>query len=178
MDGALTLDAVLSLVARDELPWDRAWVADFGEFCDRFTLHDSFWVGVFLNVNESNEAVFLFEWDSHWLPEPLRSDKLVDSESTRDPYLFIRVTGVRTIKFHGFNQPISGRAVGGAVATHVKSLQRLQICDFADGEVDIRYVGRTEFLCVRRHDGMTIPLAAVKPRIDLPQHKENSGGTW
>ena len=64
MTDGLTLDELLGRLARDELPWDKAWVADFGDFDARFTLHDSNWVGVFLAVCGGNEAVLILEWDA------------------------------------------------------------------------------------------------------------------
>src|SRR4051812_16707268 len=119
-EGA-TLDDFLGRMARDELPWDKAWAASFNAFADRFTLHDSAWVGVFLNVREDAEAVLAFHWDPHWLPPSLaavsrEAERGWDGWATGLPFLllFIRVSQVASVRLSGYDEPIGGRGVGDA----------------------------------------------------------------
>ncbi|MEO1590779.1 MAG: hypothetical protein AAFU71_05750 [Cyanobacteria bacterium J06632_22] len=48
------------------LPWEQS--IPYSEFCDRYTLCDSHWLGTF---QQSNGAVACIRWDLLWLPDTL-----------------------------------------------------------------------------------------------------------
>jgi hypothetical protein len=41
----------------DDLPWDKKADIDLKEFCAKYTLHDSFWVGIFHRVGFDETVV-------------------------------------------------------------------------------------------------------------------------
>src|SRR5437868_1574026 len=112
MTSGSSIDGFLGRLVRYELPWDQAWEADFRAFSERFTFHDSKWIGVFLLPQEGNEAVLAFEWDAHWLPEPLRSEGCVDESAPpldKWPLLFVFVPDLLSVCLSGYERPMSSR---------------------------------------------------------------------
>jgi len=56
-------------LVEDSLPWENKSPYDLESFFERYTLHDSNWVGCFLNVAFTQDAILAFQWDSVWLPD-------------------------------------------------------------------------------------------------------------
>ena len=59
-------------------------------FFKKYTLHDSYWVGIFSHVGFSQSVTIAIEWDFVWLPNEVKKNVFVDSW----PYLFIKLEGV------------------------------------------------------------------------------------
>lgn len=54
------------------------------EFLDKYTLHDSFWVGLFHHVAFDRSVTLAFQWDSVWLPQLIQATHNFAYCSTRD----------------------------------------------------------------------------------------------
>jgi hypothetical protein len=170
MSDELTLDALLGRMARDELPWAQAWTTDFAEFAERFTLHDSRWVGLFLPT-EFNDAVLAVEWDGYCQPEPLRTECTEGSPDSQDslwPFLFIRVSDLHAVRHLGYEKPVGGRCICGEGYCVEEGVKVLML-DFCGGTVRLEFTGGMEFLALRRGDGRTLHLANVDPRPEPPK---------
>src|SRR5262245_2425034 len=147
----MTLDDLLGRLLRDELPWDKAWVADFADFDARFTLHDSVWVGVFLDVRGGNEAVLIVEWDAHWLPEPLHSECKNESPEPPHfgrPFLLIRIADAGAVRMSGYEQSMDERCISHAEYRVEDGVGVLEVVDIIGGTVHLRFVGLAEFLAI------------------------------
>src|SRR5262249_55582522 len=156
----------LGRLARDHLPWTRAWAADFSSFAERFTLHDSYWIGLFLPLSEANEAVLAVEWDGHWLPEPLRTECVDDQASPPVPswpILFLRISDLQAVQLFEYRDSYSGRAISDAESSIEDGVNVLQIVDIFGGTVRLEFRGKMEFLALRRTDGRVLDLASVNP---------------
>ncbi len=126
-------DELLDQMTRNELPWDRAWVVDYSDFDGHYTLHDSCWIGIFLGVCSGNEAVLLIQWDGHWLPEPLRSLCVShESEYPEWPFLFVRLSELKSISFQNFKEPLDGRTISHIEWDKVENAKFLETTDIYD----------------------------------------------
>jgi len=165
MSNGLTLDAALGSMARGELPWGSAWGVEFQNFADCFTLHDSVWVGVFLDVRESNEAILIVEWDAYWLPESIRSECRQGLSDDRSPFLFIRLSEIHSVKLEGYEQSLSGRVISHAEVSDEDGNKVLEVVDIVGGAVRLSFGGRAEFLALRPQDGFALHLAKAERRL-------------
>jgi len=171
MSDEVTLDALLLQMARYQLPWEQAWAADFRTFAERFTLHDSNWIGLFLDLSEGNEAILAVEWDGHWLPEPLRTECMEDSASPPAPdwpFLLMRIAALRAVQLSGYETPCSGRQISQAALSVEEGVNILEIADFLGGTACLEFTGRMQFLAFRRSDGRQLDLAKVDPCPNPP----------
>jgi hypothetical protein len=164
MAAELNSDTVRVLTARNDLPWEQAWETDFSAFDERFTLHDSSWLGILLEPAEGNEAVLVFEWDAHWLPEPLRAecfDASLEPPGLDWPFLFIRANDVRGLRFQGYDEPGSGQAVSRVESSLVAGVNVLEIVDIYGSIVRLEFAGPLEFLALHRRDARVLDLRQV-----------------
>ncbi len=166
---ALTVESVLGKLARHELPWDEAWVAEFPEFDERFTLHDSNWIGAFLAMRESDDAIAMFEWDAHWLPEPLRMECGVGiAESPyRNPFLLIYASGVQAVQLRDFPCDFCSQ-IGVARSWFEDGIKVLELMDVIGGTMRLEFTGQIEYLALHAEDGHVLDLATIPPRAEPP----------
>ena len=59
-------DWLCQQLVQGTLPWDAA--LSYPEFCDRYTLCDSHWLGLF---QLTNQAIACIRWDLLWIPDQL-----------------------------------------------------------------------------------------------------------
>lgn len=76
-------------LVEDCLPWQQGKKMTFEEFHQKYTLHDSYWIGIFFNVAYEQTATLAIEWDAVWLPERLKQSTATVSDW---PYLFIQLS--------------------------------------------------------------------------------------
>lgn len=66
----------------------------FNQFHEKYTLHDSHWIGIFYNVGYEQAVTLAILWDVVWLPEEIKtSTSIIDNLL----YLVIRLTGIEQI---------------------------------------------------------------------------------
>lgn len=63
----------VSLV-EDTLPWPLSAEWTFEEFAAQYTLHDSYWVGIFHDVAYDDTVTLAIVWDTVWLPDDMVID--------------------------------------------------------------------------------------------------------
>ena len=183
MVGDDELDSLLGRMARDELPWERAWVAPYQEFADRFTLHDSFWIGTFLPLGTGDVAVMVFEWDAHWLPEPIRQLCIEgDPGPPRhgNPFLFIRLTEVSYLRLTGYQEKMEGRDISRVELRQRDRISGLDLIDSMGATLRVEYYGSTEFLALRSQDQQPLDLSQVElePRRAEPSVEKPWWRLW
>ncbi|MBD2201477.1 hypothetical protein H6G33_02510 [Calothrix sp. FACHB-1219] len=64
----------------------------FSQFYEKYTLHDSHWLGIFYNVAYEQAITLAIQWDVFWLPEEIKQNT-----SDNSLYLFIRLTGIEQV---------------------------------------------------------------------------------
>ncbi len=141
----------VSLV-ENTLPWPLSAEWTFEEFAAQYTLHDSYWVGIFHDVAYGDMATLAIVWDAVWLPDNIVRSTGVVAEW---PFLFIRVNGVRQVSTSGYND-IGGlqRGIAGAEITEVEGKKLLVITDHYGGSVEVVFDGKTMFLGMDREKGV------------------------
>ncbi len=136
-------------IVESDLPWESAKELTFAEFSDRYTLHDSYWIGLFYDVAYENDVVLAIVWDAVWLP-----DELAESTSLVDdwPLLFIKVENASQISTTGYDAIESTqRGIGTAEIEKIGSKHLLIISDHYGGNVEIVFEGKMNFLALNRN---------------------------
>jgi hypothetical protein len=90
-------------IVDDSLPWDRSIQAHIDVFLKKYTLHDSYWIGLLTNCGLEDAAVAVISLDPVWNPSVSPPTSLVANW----PLLFLRFNCVSTIRLAGF------RNIGG-----------------------------------------------------------------
>ncbi len=80
-------------LVEDALPWHYGINMSFKEFKDKYTLHDSYWIGIFYDVVQQT-ATLAIKWDPVWLPNEIKQNISIVNESL---YLFIQLKQVEEI---------------------------------------------------------------------------------
>lgn len=133
----------VSLV-EDDLPWDKAVHLTKEEFCAKYTLHDSFWVGAFQNIGFNKNIILAFQWDAHWLPEHLKVENGVVEDW---PYLFIKLEEALEITQENYEDiGNTSRAISDIEFETIEGAEYLAIDDVYGGQVNIKYTGPISFL--------------------------------
>lgn len=142
-------------VVREALPWGVGREYSFGEFSEKYTLHDSVWVGVFYDVAYEDSAVLAFVWDAVWLPDELARSTSVVADW---PLLFIKVGGASQVSAGGYKD-VGGiqRGVAGAEVETVDGQSLLLVTDHYGGSVGVTFKGKLTFLALGR-DGSVLPI--------------------
>src|ERR1035438_2409982 len=90
-------------VIEDSLPWDRSIQTHIDAFLQKYTLHDSYWIGLHTNCCWEDAAVAVIRFDPVWNSSVSTPTSLVADW----PLLFLRFNCVNTIRLIGF------RDIGG-----------------------------------------------------------------
>ena len=118
---------------------------EFDKFMEKYTLHDSYYVGLFYDLAYDNNIVIAIQWDSVWLPESVSKS----TASVNDwPYLFISIKNVENINTWGYKNIDINRAIGGSEYAVTNGKKILAISDVYGGELQIVFTGDTEFLAL------------------------------
>lgn len=133
-------------LVEDELPWNEKSSLSIESFFEKFTLHDSFWVGVFHHLGFDQSVTLGFEWDAFWLPDDIKKSISTVEEW---PYLFFQINGVQEITTNNYID-IEGtnRAIGGGEVLNIDGLNHLAIDDVYGGQVNIVYNGELSILAL------------------------------
>lgn len=90
-------------VLDDSLPWNHSLQSHIDAFLQKYTLHDSCWIGLHAYCGWEDAAVAIVSFDPVWNP----SVSTPTSHVADWPLLFIRFNSVNTIRMVGF------RDIGG-----------------------------------------------------------------
>ena len=137
----------------DTLPWNEAKECSFQEFSEKYTLHDSVWVGLFYDVAYENNVILTIIWDAVWLPDEIAQSTSVVAEW---PLLFIKIGDVLRVSTSGYKD-IGGlqRGIGAAGIEQVDGTKLLVISDLYNSTVEISFAGGLKFLALDR-EGMVL----------------------
>jgi len=130
----------------DDLPWDQKASLTLETFFEKFTLHDSYWVGIFHHVAFDSSVTLAFQWDSVWLPEEVKKGT---SHVDDWPYLFFQIDGVKEMRTSNFEE-LDGinRAIGGGEYLMLEGESNLAIDDVYGGQVNISFSGGASILAL------------------------------
>jgi hypothetical protein len=140
---------VYTSVLEGDLPWEKASIRTFEEFKSKYTIHDSFLVGIFMDLRLQNTAMLIIQWDSVWLPKGMaEGTSYVDDW----PYLFIKIEGIEQINTWGYDAfKDVGRTLGGLDIEIIDGKHILAISDVFDGQIQIVFNGATSFLAFDKY---------------------------
>jgi hypothetical protein len=135
-------------LVEDYLPWEQGRKINFTEFNKKYTLHDSYWIGIFFNVAYNQTVTLAIQWDTVWLP-----DEIVKSTSvTNDwPYLFVQLKNVDNFSTSSYGD-IGGlpRSISGCEIEEIDGKKFLAIDDVFGGQINIIYRGEATFLAMEK----------------------------
>ena len=139
-------DWLYKKLIEDDLPWEQKSPYNFEEFLGKYTLHDSFWVGVFHHVAFDRSVTLAFQWDSVWLP-----DEVKEGTSHVDdwPYLFVQLHEVEEVSKANFVElDRINRAIGGAEIIKLEGANHLAIDDVYGGQVNLIFKGKHSIIAL------------------------------
>jgi len=138
------------------LPWDRSVEFHIDGFLEKYTLHDSLWIGLFTDCAYSDTAVAVICFDPVW-----NSSVSTPTSICADwPLLFLRFKCVSTIHFSGFRD-IDGnqRGISGVDVAHLSAEEvRTVISDHYGASVSAQHFPLIDVLALSP-DERILPLS-------------------
>ena len=141
-------DWLYQSIVEDSLNWDEAKEYSYQEFSEKYTLHDSYWIGLFYDVAYESNLILAIVWDAVWLPDDIaRSTSSVGEW----PFLFIKVQEVSQVSTSGYKEiGWISRGIATVEIEDIDGKRLLVITDHYGGNVEITFSGRLKFLGVDR----------------------------
>jgi hypothetical protein len=136
------------LLVEDSFPWSDGVTMSFEVFDQKYTLHDSYWIGAFLNIAYEPTVTLAVMWDAVWLPDMIKaSTSIVDDW----PYLLIQLSGVEEISPSQYGD-VTGicRTISGHEVVGVDGKKVLAIDDVFGSQIYIVYRGKEVFLALEK----------------------------
>jgi hypothetical protein len=135
----------------DEFPWEAGITAPLSAFLSAYTLHDSAWVGLYIDPDAAATAIAVVRWDTFWtegrVPFP-------GSAVAEWPFLLLRFTGLRGIQFLGYggdDHDRSPRSIDACTSGVLDGpVHRTVFEDTYGGSVQIDHRARVDLLCLGR----------------------------
>ncbi|MGF1733564.1 hypothetical protein [Photobacterium kasasachensis] len=145
-------DWLYKKLIENDLPWHKKASLSLESFCEKYTLHDSFWVGVFHHVAFDQSVTIAFQWDSVWLPDDIKEGTSYFDDW---PFLFFQLEGVKEVTTANFeNLDGINRAIDGAEFLELDGEQHLAIDDVYGGQVNIVFTGKYSILALNPDGSM------------------------
>ncbi|MDR3764009.1 MAG: hypothetical protein P4M01_07935 [Acidobacteriota bacterium] len=126
------------------LPWDRAVEFHVDAFLERYTLHDSMWIGLYTDCGQEDTAIAVIILDLVWNP----SVSTPTSVCADWPLLLIRFKSVSAIQLSGFTN-IGGtqRGISGVDVEHLSDEEAKTVFTYHYGAlVSVRHFSLIEAL--------------------------------
>jgi hypothetical protein len=154
-DEQLYPDWLSKKLIEDDLPWGDKSSLSIESFFEKFTLHDSYWVGVFHHLGFDQSVTLAFEWDAVWLPDEIKRNSSLVEEW---PYLFFQINGVKEISTANYNDLGSvNRAIAGGEVLNIDGNNHLAIDDVYGGQVNLVYNGELTIMALNP-DGSSLAI--------------------
>ena len=133
-------------LVEDYLPWEQGRKINFTEFNKKYTLHDSYWIGIFFNVAYDQTATLAIQWDAVWLPDEVAKSTSIVNDW---PYLFIQLKKIEEFSTSNYGD-IGGlpRSISGCEFEEIDGKKFLAIDDVFGGQINIVYQGEETFLAM------------------------------
>jgi hypothetical protein len=133
----------------DCLPWQQGQKINFKEFNQKYTLHDSSWIGIFCNIAYERNATLAIQWDAFWLPIEIKQNISVMDDW---PYLFIQLLGIEQISTSNYIDIMgSPRTIAIGEFEEIQDKKFLAIDDVYGGQVNIVYQSIETFLAIEKN---------------------------
>lgn len=129
----------------DSLPWEVGKVWSYAEFEERYTLHDSQWIGAFANLQYYNSLTLALIWDAHWIPDEIRESTSIVDEW---PFLFIKLEAVESIITKDLVALNYQREVESSSFTERESGSKVLKITGDGGKIEINFGGKMAFLAL------------------------------
>ena len=130
----------------DRLPWGKGLQISFAEFGQKYTLHDSCWIGLFYDVGDRASIILVIHWDAVWLPDliALSTSKVQDWA-----FLFIKIDKVKEISTSNyFKDDIPHFSICNHQIESIDEQELLVISSCMGGDLEITFSGETTFLAL------------------------------
>lgn len=132
----------------DSFPWADGVAMSFEEFAQQYTLHDSYWIGAFLNIAYEPTATLAIVWDAVWLPNRVKESTSIMEDW---PYLLIQLSGVEQFSPSRYEDAMGAcRTISGHEVVEIDGKKILAIEDVYGSQVHIVYRGKEVFLALEK----------------------------
>jgi hypothetical protein len=133
-----TLSANLAhRILNDNLPWDRSVELHIDAFLEKYTLHDSLWIGLFADCGFEDAVIAVVRFDPVW-----NSSVSAPTSVCADwPLLFLRFKSASVIRLSAFRD-IGGiqRGISGVDVEHLSGEEvRTVISDHYGASVSVQH---------------------------------------
>jgi hypothetical protein len=144
-------------VIENILPWDKSVRLEIESFLAQYTLHDSYWIGVYSDIAYENTSILIINWDPAWLPKKLQ--RKLKGRPTKSGYsfeenlyLFIKLEEVKNINMIGYKD-IGGspRSISNAEFIKEEEMKCFNLTDDYGGQVLFEYCGNSYVLALKRN---------------------------
>jgi hypothetical protein len=133
-------------LVEDYLPWHQGRSISFTKFNQKYTLHDSNWIGIFFNIAYEQTAILAIQWDAVWLPDEIATSTSIVSDW---PYLFIQLKNIEQIGTSNYVDIMGTcRTISGCEFEEIDGKKFLAIDDVFGGQINIIYQGDETFLAM------------------------------
>lgn len=142
-------------IIEDDFKWEDSTRMTLEEFHREFTFHDSLWIGMYQDIQYTNDALLVFDWDMVWLPQRIKSksnsklnnDKNKVCNDFGDLFLVIKIKDIKQINVDGYKD-IGQLQRGVSKSDFIKHDDDwiFLIEDQYGGEVQITYNGNIHFM--------------------------------
>ena len=135
-------------LVEDYLPWEQGRKINFTEFNQKYTLHDSGWIGIFFDVAYDRTATLAIQWDAVWLPDEVAKNTSIVKDW---PYLFIQLKKIGEFSTSNYCD-LGGlpRSISGCEFEEMDGKKFLAIDDVFGGQINIIYQGEETFLAMEK----------------------------
>jgi hypothetical protein len=136
-------------LVEDCLPWQQGKRMNFKEFNEKYTLHDSGWIGIFFNIAYERTATLAIQWDAVWLPNEIKQSTSVVADW---PYLFIQLSGIEQVSTNNYIDIMgSPRTIAVCEFEEIEGKKFLAIDDVYGGQINIIYQSEETFLAIEKN---------------------------
>jgi hypothetical protein len=132
----------------DSFSWPDGVSMSFEEFAQKYTLHDSYWIGAFLNIAYEPTVTLAILWDAMWLPDQVKESTPIVNDW---PYLLIQLSGVEQFSPGQYKDVMGAcRTISGHEVVEVDGKKILEIDDVYGSQIQIVYRGKEVFLALEK----------------------------
>lgn len=134
-------------LVEDSFPWDDGITMSFEDFDQQYTLHDSCWIGAFLNIACAQTVTLAIQWDSVWFPEKIKARLEIDG----DPYMLIRLSEVDEISPSHYVDWGNFPVISDYEVVEVSGKKMLAINNVDGSQIQVVYRGQEVFLAIEKN---------------------------
>lgn len=153
-------------IVGSNLPWERAQKDALSSFLNQYTLHDSYWIGLYLMPQR--KGILVVRWDTFWtkgkVPYP-------GSAISEWPILIFQLSGLQQVEIAlvedgiagASSQPIKKNEQGEILVSTSVVLHHTQVNDHSDGKASFVHDSVVEILCLSRNgDILEVPMQSTE----------------